>query len=107
MIEFNRQREKTPGQIVNEFEELVAIERQRAKERLSEGGKIGGEGSGNVSRGLDDPGKARDKAAEKLNADVSGRTLEKGLTVKAKAEKRAKLRDYLDANPGASNGPFL
>jgi hypothetical protein len=27
------QREKTPGQIVNEFEELLAIERTRAKER--------------------------------------------------------------------------
>jgi len=31
-------------------------------------------------------GKARDKAAEKVNADVSGRTLEKGKTVKDKAE---------------------
>lgn len=28
VIEFNRQREKTPGQIVNEFEEILAIEQE-------------------------------------------------------------------------------
>jgi hypothetical protein len=33
VIEFNRRREKTPGQLVNEFEEMLEIERQRAEER--------------------------------------------------------------------------
>jgi len=33
LIEFNRQREKTPGQIVNEFEEMLEIEKKKAKER--------------------------------------------------------------------------
>jgi ParB/RepB/Spo0J family partition protein len=45
LIEFNRQREKTPGQIVNEFEEMLAIERIRGKDKMSEGGS--GEGSQN------------------------------------------------------------
>ena len=83
LIEFNRQREKTPGQIVNEFEEMLAVERERAKEREEELGRNHGKDpSGNVSK----RGAARDKAAEKVNADVSGRTLEKGKTVKDKAE---------------------
>jgi len=86
LIEFNRQREKTPGQIVNEFEEMLEIERQRAKEREKKGGEVGGKGSGNVTKPFEDTGSARDKAAEKVNADVSGRTLEKGKKVKEKAE---------------------
>lgn len=86
LIEFNRQREKTPGQVVNEFEEMLEIEKERANEREKQGGESGGKGCGNVSTPLDDTGKARDKAAEKVNADVSGRTLEKGKTVKDKAE---------------------
>jgi hypothetical protein len=40
-----RRREKTPGQIVNEFEEMLAIERIRGKDKMSEGGS--GEGSPN------------------------------------------------------------
>jgi len=89
LIEFNRQREKTPGQIVNEFEEMLAVERERAKERQSHGKTAPGKGEenavGNVSQS-DSPERARDKAAEKVNADVSGRTLEKGKKVKEKAE---------------------
>jgi hypothetical protein len=85
VIEFNRRREKTPGQLVNEFEEMLEIERQRAEERKKESGERFGKGSGNVS-GTFEGGEARDKAAEKLNADVSGRTLEKGKEVKEKAE---------------------
>ena len=73
-----RAREKTPGQIVNEFEEMLEIERERAKEREKEtqlegknedGDAVGG---GNVST-PDETGKARDKAAEKVNADPSRR----------------------------------
>ena len=33
LIEFNRQREKTPGQIVNEFEEMLEIEREKGLEK--------------------------------------------------------------------------
>jgi ParB/RepB/Spo0J family partition protein len=83
LVEFNRQREKTPGQLVNEFEEIVAIEKKRAKER-KEANLKQNDRSGNVS--TSDAGKAREKAAEKMDSDVSGRTLEKGKKVKDKAE---------------------
>jgi len=85
LIEFNRQREKTPGQIVNEFEEMLAIEEERSPERQGERTDLD-EHRGNVSTKSDGFGKAREKAAEKVNADVSGRTLEKGKKVKEKAE---------------------
>ena len=79
LIEFNRQREKTPGQLVNEFEEMLEVEQKRAKERKDNaGGHVE-----NLPQG--DEGKARDKAADKVNSDVSGRTLEKGKKVKDKA----------------------
>jgi phage N-6-adenine-methyltransferase len=78
LIEFNRQREKTPGQLVNEYEEMLAVEEKRAKEREQSGGVE------NFPQG--ENGKARDRAAEKIDADVSGRTLKKGLEVKEKAE---------------------
>lgn len=94
LVEFNRQREKTPGQIVNEFEEMFAIERERAKERQANAGAKNlpttddDVSLGNVSQTNDSGSeeRARDKAAEKVNADVSGRTLEKGLSVKEAAE---------------------
>lgn len=77
LIEFNRQREKTPGQIVNEFEEILEIEKRRAEDRQSHGETAPGKNAvGNVSQS-DGPERARDKAAEKVNTDVSGRTLEK------------------------------
>jgi len=81
LIEFNRQREKTPGQLVNEFEEMLAIitQRQGQGERNDLKGT-----SGNVSGSYQS--ESREKAAEKVNADVSGRTLEKGKKVKDKAE---------------------
>jgi len=53
---------------------IVAIEEQRAKEREKKGGKVGGKGSGNVSTPLSDNGKARDKAAERLDAGTAGLT---------------------------------
>ena len=87
LIEFNRQREKTAPQLVNEFEEMIEIEKERAKERQKEAGETFGKGGGNVSTtNENDEGKARDKAADKIDADVSGRTLEKGLEVKQKAD---------------------
>ena len=80
LIEFNRQREKTPGQIVNEFEEMLAIESERANDRKAEA-------TGHREKFHEaESGRAKDKAAEKVNADVSGRTLEKGKKVKEKAE---------------------
>jgi len=84
LIEFNRQREKTPGQLVNEYEEMLAVEEERAKERLEEAGSAGGKGSENYHN--PSKGRAADRAAKKIDADVSGRTLEKGLEVKEKAE---------------------
>jgi len=79
--EYYRQREKTPGQVVNEFDEMLAIEKARAKDRQEEiGEERGGDTpSGNVSQRGGEEGRARDKAAEKVNAGVSGRTLAKGL----------------------------
>jgi len=101
LIEFNRQREKTPGQIVNEFEEMLAVERERAKERQEEMGRTHGDDpSGNVS----ERGEARDKAAEKVNADVSGRTLEKGKTVKDKAESDDEPEEVREAAREAWDG---
>jgi len=85
LIEFNRQRDKTPGQIINEFDEMLQVEQQRAKENMSKGGN--GERVGNISNpSEDEPTAARDKAAEKVDANVSGRTLEKGKKVKDIAE---------------------
>jgi hypothetical protein len=56
---------------VNEFEEVLAVEKERAKENMSKGGR--GERVGNVSNPSDnETSAARDKAAEKVNADVSG-----------------------------------
>ena len=76
LIEFNRQREKTPGQIVNEFEEMLEIEQEKAKEREKEAGRVGGKGS----EIFHDPsqGRAKDKAAEKVNTEVSGRPTGRG-----------------------------
>jgi len=79
LIEFNRQREKTPGQIVNEFDEMLEIERQRGRE--SQGSR-----STSTKNLVEVEGDAQTRAAEKVNADVSGETLRKGKNVKEKAE---------------------
>jgi ParB-like chromosome segregation protein Spo0J len=87
LIEFNRQREKTPGQIVNEFEEMLTIEKRRAAKRRQ--AAQNNDTANEIAESETFPeqgGEARDKAAEKVNADVSGRTLEKGWKVKDKAE---------------------
>ena len=70
-------------QIVNEFEEMLEIEQERAKERTR---AKGNQHEGKETFPDDQTGQARDKAAEKIDANVSGRTLEKGLEVKEKAE---------------------
>jgi len=83
LVEFNRQRKKTPGQVVNEFEEMLAIEQERAKERQGQRSDLSDSTS---AKDFTEVERATEKAAEKVNADVSGRTLEKGLDVKKKAE---------------------
>jgi len=106
LIEFNRQRDKTPGQIVNEFEEMLEVEKEKAKERQGERTDLenGGEPLGKVSEKSDDPQEARDKAAEKVNADVSGRTLEKGKNVKHKAESDDEPEEVQEAAQEAWDG---
>jgi len=66
-----RAREKTPGQIVNEFEEMLEIEEKRAEDRMEEAGSVGGKGSEKFHN--PSKGRAKDKAAEKVNADPSRR----------------------------------
>jgi len=53
---------------------MLEIEKERAKERQGERTDLD-EHSGNVSKKSEEP--AREKAAEKIDAGVSGRTLEK------------------------------
>jgi len=103
LIEFNRQREKTPGQIVNEFEEMLAIEEERSPDRQGKRTDLD-EHRGNVSTKSDEFGKARDKAAKKVNADVSGRTLEKGKKVKDKAESDDEPDEVKEAAQDAWDG---
>jgi site-specific DNA-methyltransferase (adenine-specific) len=83
LIEFNRQRDKTPGQVINEFDEMLQVEKERAKERQSAGG---GDEPGRETFHEPVKGRAKNKAAEKVDANVSGRTLEKGKKVKDIAE---------------------
>jgi 16S rRNA G966 N2-methylase RsmD len=79
LIEFNRQREKTPGQIVNEFEEMLAVEQERGKENQGERTDL----SQNSERG----GESHDSWEEASESfDLSKDTLSKGKTVKDKAE---------------------
>jgi len=59
--------EKTPGQIVNEFDEMLDIEQERAKKRQGTRTDIE-QHSGNVSKKSEDQ-PAREKAAEKTNED--------------------------------------
>ncbi len=65
------------GCCAREFEEMLEIEKQRAKERKEANLKEGNEQPrrGNVSTSGEE-GKAREKAAEKIDAGVSDRTLQ-------------------------------
>lgn len=80
LIEFNRQRDKTAGQVINEFDEILEVEKQRAEQRMDQAGGP----TETFPEG--ETGEARDKAAEKIDSPVSGRTLEKGKDVKDIAE---------------------
>lgn len=73
---FNRQREKTTGQIVNEFTEMLAVEQERAKERHVHGETAPGENACGTVSTVVSSGKPREKGAEKINAGVSSRTVE-------------------------------
>lgn len=64
---------------MNEFEEMLEIEKHRAKERKKEA-------TGHKKKFAEgESGQAREKAAEEVGTDVSGWTLEKGRTVKDKS----------------------
>jgi len=95
LIEFNRQREKTPGQIVNEFEEMLEIEKKRGRES---------QGPNSTKNLVESDGDAQTRAAEKINADVSGETLRKGKTVKDKAESDGEPEEVRDAAREAWDG---
>jgi len=97
LIEFNRQREKTPGQIVNEFEEMLEIEKQRG--RGSQGSRA--TSSKNL---LEEEGDAKTRAAEKINASTSGETLRKGKKVKDKAESDDEPNEVKEAAQDAWDG---
>lgn len=76
LLTANEYRDKNPAEIVNEGEAWEELEREKAKEREQSGGKE------NFPDG--DTGQTRDKVGEKVG--VSGRTYEKGKTVKEKAK---------------------
>jgi len=82
VITFNKQREKTFSQKMNEAEELEKIESERAKKRIKEHGNTAPgkkkNTRGNVSTG--EQGKTRDKVAEKTGIG-SGRTYDKAKKV--------------------------
>jgi 16S rRNA G966 N2-methylase RsmD len=94
LVEFNRQREKTPGQIVNEFEEMLAIEKQRGRES---------QGPNSTKNLVENDGDAQTRAAKKVNADVSGETLRKGQKVKKKAESEDEPEEVREAAQDAWN----
>jgi ParB/RepB/Spo0J family partition protein len=93
LIEFNRQREKTPPQILNEYEEMLAIERLRAN--LNKGNKSSA--NQEQSESEKELNTATERAAEKVNAPVSGETLEKGREVKEKAESKEEPKPVREA----------
>lgn len=79
LVEFNRQREKTPGQVIKEAEELLEIQRRRGRDRMAEGGSGGVEGSSDLKNH-----ESWKEVAETVG--VSEGTLSKGFKVKEKAE---------------------
>lgn len=95
LIEFNRQREKTPPQIVNEFEEMLAIERQRGQDS---------QGDISTKNLVEDEGDAQTRAAKKINAEVSGETLRKGKKVKDKAGSDDESKEVREAAQEAWDG---
>lgn len=84
LVDFNRQRKKTPAQIVNEAELLMDVERKRAEQRQKAQLKQGDDQPDRVELPEREKGRARDKAGEQLG--YSGSTIERGLRVKQEAE---------------------
>jgi len=74
----NEYRDKTAAEKINEAEAWERIEREKAKERMSEGGK------GTQKLADAKTGEAKEKAAEKVGA--SKETVRKGQKIKEKAE---------------------
>jgi ParB/RepB/Spo0J family partition protein len=81
LIEFNRQREKTPAQLVREAEELLDIQRQQGKETQGERTDLSYDSTKSDDSGGHDSWK---NVAEKVG--VSDYTLKQGKKVKDKAE---------------------
>jgi DNA modification methylase len=79
IIDYNRQREKTFSQKMREAEELEIIERQKAKQRMSEGGK------GVEKLPHPNSGKSRDKITEQTGFG-SGRTYDTAKKIWDKAK---------------------
>ena len=75
----NEYRDKTPAEKIREGEAWEELEKEKAKQRMSEGGK------GRQKLADHDTGKAKEKAAEKVGA--SHETLRKGQKIKEKADK--------------------
>jgi hypothetical protein len=97
LIEFNRQREKTPAQIVNEFEEMLAVERERGKENQGE--------RTDLSQNSEKGGESHDSWEEASESfDLSKDTLSKGKTVKDKAESDDEPEEVREAAREAWDG---
>jgi len=97
LIEFNRQREKTPAQIVNEFEEMLAVERERGKKNQGERTDL----SQNPER-CEESHDSWEEASESF--DLSKDTLSKGKTIKDKAESDDEPDEVKEAAQDAWNG---
>ena len=71
LIEFNRQREKTSGQLVNEFEEMLEIEEQRAKRRKGERTDLQNEADEETSgESYPEVRRAREEAADNIGTEM-------------------------------------
>jgi len=97
LIEFNRQREKTPAQIVNEFEEMLAVERERGKKNQGERTDL----SQNPER-CEESHDSWEEASESF--DLSKDTLSKGKTIKDKAESDDEPDEVKEAAQDAWDG---
>ena len=99
LIEFNRQREKTPGQIVNEFEEILEVKRRQNKKTQGERNDLSPDLEKSENQQNND---SWQEAAEKF--DVGKSTLNKGKTVKDKAESDDEPEEVREAAREAWDG---
>ena len=111
LIEFNRQREKTFTQKMNEAEELEAIEKERAKLRQAKNARRNQPQSQKVANlpPLENAGKTREKVAKQTGIG-SARTYDtaKKLWTKAKEgdEVAAKLVEAVDSGKESISGAY-